>query len=216
MTSAMDAQLEYILEEELAHGMWKRLKRLHTQSNIAQPWKALGDIMGIADRKNATVDEKAQKLKDWNAEIKSVKEGASLDDTVLLAFLFNSMSEEYERTIEVLKSQAEFKWEDAVARLKSREIELQEREPREEALAAGKSGAEQDRCYYCKKKGHHGNKCKEWLRTPEGKRYTASRSDEHARGSDESSRGQAKGYCQETDPRKGEQKTRRKTCPRSL
>jgi len=205
MTSVSDAQLEYILEEETAHGMWERLKRLHTQSTIAQLWKALGNIMDIADRKNAAVDEKAQRLKNWNAEIKSVKESASLDDTVLLAFLFNSMSEDYETTVEVLKSQADLKWEDAVARLKSREIELQGRELKEAALAAGK-GTQQGKCYHCGRIGHHRYECKRWLRTDEGKRYAKGQEEEPARDSDESVKSKRRATAKGRKPGKNSNK----------
>src|SRR5436305_6584644 len=71
-TSISDEQLVYVIEEDLAENVWNRLKTLHGQSSDERLWQLLQEQFDIVNQKSKSVEEKAQRIQNINAEIMSI------------------------------------------------------------------------------------------------------------------------------------------------
>jgi len=92
-TSVSDEQLAYVIEEDLAESVWNRLKTLHGQTSDERLWQLLQEQFDIANQKSKSVEEKAQRIQNINAEIMSIDKESVLPKKYRMLLLFNSMPE---------------------------------------------------------------------------------------------------------------------------
>src|SRR5437764_6574205 len=109
-TSVSDEQVAYVIEEDLAENVWNRLKTLHGQTSDERLWQLLQEQFDIANQKSKSVEEKAQRIQNINAEIMSIDKESVLPKKYRMLLLFNSMPNEYDTTIQILQAEASVSW----------------------------------------------------------------------------------------------------------
>ena len=170
-TTISDKQLAYVVEEDSAERTWNRLKTLNGQSSDERLWQLLQEQFDIANQKSKSVEEKAQRIQNINAEIMSINAESILLKKYRMLLLFNSMLEVYDTMIQILQSETGMSWDQAVAKLKARELRLVVM-PEEKAEGdTAYSGHQGLRCHHCGKPGHFRQDCREWFRIDKGKEY---------------------------------------------
>ena len=174
-TSVSDEQLTYVIEEDLAENVWNCLKTLHGQTSDERLWQLLQEQFDIANQKSKSVEEKAQRIQNINAEIMSIDKESVLPKKYRMLLLFNSISKEYDTMIQILQAEKDTKWDQVISKLKARELQMSgTAESKTEDEDTAFSG-HQLTCFYCKKPGHFHRNCSEWLETDEEKRYIENR-----------------------------------------
>jgi len=170
-TSVSDEQLAYVIEEDLAENVWNRLKTLHGQSSDERLWQLLQEQFDIANQKSRSVEEKAQRIQNINAEIASVDKESILPKKYRMLLLFNSMPNEYDTTIQILQAEASVSWDQAISKLKARELRIAGTSEVKSEDDTAYSGHPTMLCHYCKRPGHFRRDCQEWLKTDKGREY---------------------------------------------
>src|SRR5947208_736773 len=153
-TSVSDEQLAYVIEEDLAENVWNCLKTLHGQTSDERLWQLLQEQFDIANQKSKSVEEKAQRIQNINMEIMSIDKESVLPKKYRMLLLFNSMSKEYDTTIQILQAEKDTKWDQVISKLKARELRMsgtaESKTEDEDTVFSG----HQLTCFYCKKPGH--------------------------------------------------------------
>src|SRR5436190_1945408 len=170
-TSVSDEQLTYVIEEDLAENVWNCLKTLHGQTSDERLWQLLQEQFDIANQKTKTVEEKAQRIQNINAEIISIDKESALPKKYQMLLMFNSMSAEYDTMIQILQAEINISWDQVISKLKARELKItgtSEVKPEENTAYLGRTTMV---CYYCRRPGHFRRDCREWLKTDKGKEF---------------------------------------------
>ena len=88
-----------------------------------------------------------------------------------MLLLFNSILKEYNMMIQILQSKAGMTWDQAIAKLKAKELRLivtPEEKAEGDTVYLGHQGL---KYHHCRKPEHFQQDCREWLKIDKGKEY---------------------------------------------
>ena len=152
----------------------------------------LGNLHAYKAKPNATVDQTAVEIKKMAIVIGKIKATERPSDLILALTLIKVIDRnQYALAKWQLKETEDLTFMFALEKLKAVELDNRDRDATTPVIeiankatgnGAGKRKKFSGECFYCSKKGHRKNECRQWLGTDEGKKWAKEQSAKTDRG----------------------------------